>query len=48
MKMQNCKISVPCFLALFAGCAMGQTWNHNPAAVNGPLHWGGVTPSYET
>jgi carbonic anhydrase len=39
-------------LALSIGCAMGQptppTWTHNPAAQNGPLHWGNVTPSYET
>ncbi|MGA2214292.1 MAG: carbonic anhydrase family protein [Bryobacteraceae bacterium] len=39
-------------LALWIGCAMGQsvtpTWSHNPAVTNGPLHWGGITPSYET
>jgi carbonic anhydrase len=48
MKIQNWRISVPCLVALGAGCAMGQAWNHDPTAVNGPLHWGGVTPSYET
>src|ERR1700733_12317737 len=37
-------------LALCASCAMGQTttWSHDPSVSNGPLHWGGVTPSYET
>ncbi len=27
---------------------MGQIWSHDPAAANGPLNWGGITPSYET
>ena len=39
-------------LALSIGCALAQptppTWTHNPASQNGPLHWGNVTPSYET
>src|SRR5580692_11769998 len=48
MRMQNRRVSVPCFIMLSAGCAMGQTWSHDPAAVNGPLNWGAVTPSYET
>jgi carbonic anhydrase len=37
-------------LALGAVCAMCQvpTWNHDPGAKNGPLHWGNVTPADET
>jgi carbonic anhydrase len=46
--MQNLKISIPCFLALSAGCAVGQVWSHDPAVVNGPSRWGTVTPSYGT
>jgi carbonic anhydrase len=50
MKPTIYRINVGFMLALGAGCAMGQTsvWSHNPMVQNGPLHWGGVTPSYET
>ena len=52
MKPRNFWMNVGGLLALSIGCAMGQptptTWSHNPAAQNGPLHWGNVTPSYET
>jgi carbonic anhydrase len=52
MKLRNSWMNAGCMLALSIGCVMGQptspTWSHNPATQNGPLHWGGVTPSYET
>jgi carbonic anhydrase len=48
--MKNSGINIGCMLALCVGSALGQstTWNHSPAATNGPMHWGGVTPAYET
>jgi carbonic anhydrase len=48
MRIQNWKMSAPCILALAASSAMGQVWSHDPAVANGPLHWGGVSASYET
>ena len=30
------------------GLAWAQAWNHDPALLIGPLHWGTVTPSYAT
>jgi hypothetical protein len=48
MRIENWRISIPCILALSAGCEMGQAWSHDAAAVNGTLHWGGVTPTYGT
>jgi carbonic anhydrase len=50
MKIQKLSITVACVLTLGVSCAMGQapTWSHDPAAANGPLHWGSVAASYET
>ena len=50
MKKQSWSITAAYVLALGVSCAMGQapTWSHDPAAANGPLHWGSVTTSYET
>jgi hypothetical protein len=48
MRIENWRITVPCVLVLGAGCAIGQAWSDDPAAVNGALYSGGVTPTYET
>jgi len=32
----------------FSGFAWAQAWNHDPASLIGPLHWGTVTPSFAT
>jgi len=52
MKLRNSWMNAGCVVALGIGCALGQpvapTWSHDPAAQNGPLHWGGVAPSDET
>jgi carbonic anhydrase len=43
-------IKAACTFSLIAGSMLGQstTWSHNPAAANGPLHWGAVAAPFET